>query len=48
MESCNRKGVQFPPNFMKVMKKKKAKKIRATSIDRDVLEKKFNDASMQL
>lgn len=48
MESNNRKGIQFPPSFMKVMKKKKAKKIRTTPIDKDIVEKKFNDASMQL
>jgi tRNA A-37 threonylcarbamoyl transferase component Bud32 len=36
---------KFPRKFITLMKKKKRKKIRNTSIDDHISEQKFNDAS---
>jgi len=36
--------INFPPNYMKWMKKKKHKKIRNIPVDENIKEQKFNDA----
>lgn len=48
MAQNNRRGVDYPEGFMKVMKKKKHKKIRNTPVDQDIFEKKLNDAERLL
>ena len=45
MPKKNRKNIDFPKNFMKIMKKKKRKKIRNTPTDTEIKEQKHNDAN---
>lgn len=44
MKNKNRKGIEYPKDFMKVMKSQKKKKIRKIPIDEEVIEQKFNNA----
>ena len=48
MANKNRKGIEFPKKFMKIMKKQKRKKIRKTVINIAISEKRFNNAAMEL
>lgn len=48
MARKNRKGVNYPKEFMKTLKKQKHKKIRQTKIDESVIEKGLNNAELEL
>ena len=48
MAKSNRKGVKYPKEFMKVMKKLKRKKIRKIPINKEVVEKGMNTASREI
>jgi len=48
MAKNNRKGIIYPKNFMKTMKKKKHKKLRNAKLNVPVIEKQFNDAELTL
>ena len=42
------KKVEYPNSFMKVMKKQKRKRIRKISINKNIIEKGFNNADRVL
>lgn len=48
MAKSNRKGVKYPKEFMKVMKKLKRKKLRKIPMDREIVEKGMNTASREI
>lgn len=48
MAKNNRKGIKYPKDFMKVMKKIKRKKIRKTPIYKEIIEKGVNTASREI
>jgi hypothetical protein len=48
MAKKNRRGVVYPKRYMKMMKKKKWKKIRRLALIKPVIERKYNDAEIQL
>ena len=48
MPKHNRKGIIYPKEFMKIMKKKKHKKIRNTPVDKYINCTKLNDAELEI
>jgi len=48
MAHKNRKGIEYPKEFMKLMKKQKRKKMRKIKIYNPLIEKMFNDAVKEL
>ncbi len=48
MPKKNRKGIEYPPSFIKSMKKQKRKRIRQTPIDEEVIDSKHNNADMEI
>ena len=48
MPKKTRKGIDFAPKFMKMLKKKKRKKLRQMSINKHIIERKLNYAEKML
>jgi len=48
MPKKTRRGIEYPKEFMKIMKKQKRRRIRRIPIDKDIVESKHNNADMEI